>query len=96
MGTTAEYGQEQVRLELPLETTMANGDMVLSRDEQHELRRLLVELYFPAKAHGPVPMQRDYWPEVLALQEKWRKRLDLTEEEVRQIADADYNRRTYG
>lgn len=72
------------------------GDMVLSREEQHELQQLLADLYFPARANGPVPMQVSYWDDLMAQHRRWMERLAMTEDEMRKIADAAYDRRTYG
>lgn len=58
------------------------AEITLTEAEVDELRQLIADLYFPAMAHGPVPMQRSYWPQIVEQCRQWHEKLTPSEEEV--------------
>ena len=68
--------------------------ITLTDAEVEELRQLLADLYFPAMAHGPVPMQQSYWPRIVEQCRQWREKLAPSDEEIERWANATYERAT--
>ena len=77
-------------------TVHNDGSITLTAEERKEILQVVCDLYFPARAHGPVPMQVKYWDELMAQQKRCRDLLALTEQELSDAATTLYNQITYG